>query len=392
MAWNDNNNGNDNDPWRPRGGGQGPADLDAIVRDLQRKLSGLFGGRGQGGGDDGGQDSRGEGPRVGSGLIAFMAVVGLGIWAITGFYTVDEAEQAVVLRFGSHANTTGPGLNWHLPRPIERVVKINTEEVVSWPYSGSMLTQDGNIIIVNLIVQYRRSDPEAFLFSLRDPEVTLQDVTASAIREIVGKNRLDYILNEGRLDIAAQTLELLQRSLDSYRGEEWASSGITVYQVNMQDSQFPEQVQPAVQDVIKADADKERVIYEAETYSNQILPRAEGQAVRQVEDAEAYSVQVVNNAEGDSSRFTAILREYQRAPEVTRQRLHLETLESIMQRSTKILVDTDEGNNLLYLPLDQLVQRQPDPAADQSSTQSSVVSPPAQSASSATGSSGSGRR
>lgn len=391
MAWNDGNNGNDKDPWRPRGGQQGPADLDAIVRDLQRKLSGLFGGRGKRGTDGGSQGGRNEGPKLGSGLIAFLVVVALGIWAATGFYTVDEAEQAVVLRFGHHADTTGPGLNWHLPYPIEKVVKINTEEVVSWPYQGSMLTSDGNIIIVNLIVQYRRADPEAFLFSLRDPEVTLQDVTASAIREIVGKNNLDYILNEGRLDIAAQAQELLQRSLDSYRGEDWSSSGITIYQVNMQDSQFPEQVRPAVQDVNKADSDKERVIYEADTYSNQILPRAQGQAIRQVQNAEAYRAQVVNYSQGESSRFSAILNQYQQAPEVTRERIYLETLEAILSNSTKILVDTDGGNQLLYLPLDQLVQRRAESDANQQTTpQASAVS--IQSASGASGSPSGTRR
>jgi membrane protease subunit HflK len=366
MAWDD---GNNNDPWKPRGN-QGPADLDAIVKDLQRKLSGFFGG-GNRGGDGGGN---GPGARIGSGILSFLVVIALGLWAASGFYTVDEAEQAVVLRFGNHVNTAAPGLNWHLPFPIERVVKINTEEVVSWRYQGSMLTRDENIIIVNVIVQYRRADPEAFLFSLRDPELTLQDVTASAIREIVGKNDLDYILNEGRLDIAAQALSLLQSTLDSYRGEEWESSGITVYEVNMQEAQFPEPVQPAVRDVITASADRERRIYEAETYRNQILPRAEGLAVRQIEDAEAYRAQVVNDAQGESSRFSAILREYQRQPEVTRQRIHLETLEAIYGNSTKVLVDTDGGNNLLYLPLDQLQQRRN--AADdsaQSPTTSSLI-------------------
>jgi len=387
MAWDD---GNNKDPWKPRGN-QGPADLDAIVKDLQRKLSGLFGGRG-GGGEGGGQ-GRSLGPKIGSGIAALIAVIVIGLWAATGFYTVDAAEQAVVLRFGNHSNTTGPGLNWHLPFPIERVVKINTEEVVSWEYNGSMLTRDENIIIVSLIVQYRRADPEAFLFSLRDAEATLQDVTGSAIREIVGKNELDYILNEGRLDISSQALELLQTTLDSYRGEEWASSGITVYEVNMQEAQFPEQVQPAVQDVIKASADRERLIYEAETYQNQILPRAEGLAVRQIEDAEAYRAQVVNDALGESSRFSAIMREYQQEPEVTRQRIHLETLEAIMRNSTKILVDTEGGNNLLYLPLDQLMQQRSTAGNSMQTGQSSTsASVPPQSGIPATGTDRNSRR
>ena len=200
MAWDD---GNDKDPWRPRGQ-QGPADLDAIVRDLQRKLSGLFGGRGKSGGGDG----KAQPPGLGSGIISFIVVAIVGLWAATGFYVVDEAERAVVLRFGKFQDITQPGLRWHLPWPIESRVAINTEEVVTWPYQGSMLTADENIVVINLVVQFRRTNPEDFLFSLRDPEDTLQDVTASAIREIVGKNNLDYILTEGRLDIASRALEL----------------------------------------------------------------------------------------------------------------------------------------------------------------------------------------
>jgi membrane protease subunit HflK len=358
MAWDD---GNNNDPWRPRGN-QGPADLDQIVKDLQRKISGIFGG---GRGGDGGPGG-GHGPKLGSGLISLAAVVAVALWAATGFYMVDAAERGIVLRFGKWMPpVTQPGLNWHLPYPIESVIKINTEEVVRWPYQGSMLTRDENIVEVNLVVQYRRTDPERYLFSMRDPEETLQDVTASAIREIVGKNDLNYILTEGRLDIASQALDLLQSTLDSYE------TGITVYEVNMQEAQFPEEVQASVQDVVKAREDNQRVILEAETYRNQLIPNARGQAVRQRQDAEAYRAQVINNAEGESSRFLQILREYELEPEVTRERIYLETLEAILANSSKVLVDTEGGNNLLYLPLDQLMQQRDGGSRQTAQTQSS---------------------
>jgi len=345
MAWDD---GNNKDPWKSRGN-QGPADLDAIVKDLQRKLSAFFGG-GKRGGDGDGQGP-GLGPKIGMGFASFVAIVAIGAWSATGFYIVDEAERAIVLRFGKFVDITQPGLRWHLPWPIESRVAINTEETVTWDYQGSMLTRDENIVDINLIVQYRRTDPERFLFSVRDPEATLQDVTGSAIREIVGKNDLNYILTEGRLDISSTALTLLQSTLDTYE------TGITVYEVNMQEAQFPEEVQASVQDVVKAREDQARVILEAETYRNQLLPNARGQAVRQTQAAEAYQAQVIADAEGQSSRFTQILSEYQMAPQVTRQRIFLETLEAIMTSSTKVIVDTEGGNNLLYLPLDQLMQQ-----------------------------------
>jgi len=261
-------------------------------------------------------------------------------------------------------------LRWHLPWPIEDVEVVNTDETLRWQYQGSMLTRDENIVIVDLIVQYRRVDPEAFLFSLREPDATLHDVTASAIREVVGKNDLDYILTDGRLDIASRAQELLQATLDTY------NTGITVYEVNLQEASFPSDVQASVQDVVKAREDRARLILEAESYRNALLPNARGQAARQIQDAEAYEAQVVANAEGESSRFSQILSEYQRAPKVTRERMFLETLQYILANSNKVLVDTEGGNNLLYLPLDQLVQ-----ARDSARNQSSVNSLPSSSAS-----------
>ena len=349
MAWDD---GNNKDPWRSRGN-QGPADLDAIVRDLQRKLRGLFGGGRPRNVDDGDSGS-GMGPQLVLGVLLALA----GLWSLTGFYIVDEAERAVVLRFGKYVNITQPGLRWHLPLPIEQVVKINTNEVVAEPYQGSMLTRDENIVVINLEVQYVRTDPEKFLFNIVNPEETLLDVTASAIREVVGKNDLAYILTEGRLDIADQALQLIQTTLDNY------GAGIEVILLPLNTAQYPDPVQASVQDVVKAREDRERVIADANTYRRRVVPAAEGQAVRQVQDAEGYRARVIADAEGESRRFSQILTEYRNAPEVTRERLYLETLEFILSNSTKILVDTEGGNNLLYLPLDQLVQRADGGAAD----------------------------
>jgi membrane protease subunit HflK len=345
MAWDD---GNNKDPWRPRGN-QGPADLDAIVRDLQRKLAGLFGGRGK----DREPGERGPGTKLGAGLLLFAAFVIAGLWALTGFYIVDEAERAVVLRFGKYVNIAQPGLRWHLPAPIEKVVNINTNEVVAWPYRGSMLTRDENIVIVDLEVQYVRTDPEKYVFSMVDPEETLQDITASAIREVVGKNDLAYILTEGRIDIADKALQLIQATLDNY------GTGITVILLPMDEAQYPDAVQASVQDVVKAREDRERSIADANTYRRQRVPAAEGQAVRQVQDAEGYRARVIADAEGETLRFSQILAEYQNAPEVTRERLYVETMETVLSSATKIIVDTEGGNNVLYLPLDQLARRPP---------------------------------
>jgi membrane protease subunit HflK len=343
MAWDD---GNNKDPWRSRGN-QGPADLDAIVRDLQRKLRGLFGG---GGGRD--RDLEGKDPGGAGSKLFLVGLLGLlGLWSLTGFYIVDEAERAVVLRFGKFVHITQPGLRWHLPLPIEKVVKINTNEVVAWSYQGSMLTRDENIVVINLEAQYVRTDAEKYLFSMVDPEETLHDVTASAIREIVGRHDLGYILTEGRLDIADQALQLIQATLDNY------GAGIEVILLPMDQAQYPDPVQTSVQDVVKAREDRERVIADANTYMRQLVPAAEGQAVRQIQDAEGYRARVIADAEGETRRFSQILTEYREAPQVTRERLYLETLEVILANSTKILVDTEGGNNLLYLPLDQLMQR-----------------------------------
>jgi membrane protease subunit HflK len=337
MGWDDGDKGN---PWRSDRD-KGPADLDAVVRDFQRRLARFFGGGGP----------RRGGQSLNSGLLGSGAVLLLAIWALTGVYKIDAAERGIVLRFGAYHATTQSGLRWHLPWPIERVEKINTEATERINYSGSMLTRDENIVNIDVVVQFRRTDPHGFLFNMRDPERTLTDVTASAIREIVGKNMLDFILTEGRDEIASQTQDMLQTTLDSY------GAGVAIFEVNLQDAQFPREVEGAVQEAIKAREDRERRILEAEAYSNEILPKARGEADKRRHDAEAYRAQAVANAEGESDRFLQVLGEYEKEPAVTRERLYIETLEEILSNSKKVLVDTQGGNNLLYLPLDQLTER-----------------------------------
>jgi len=365
MAWDDGDKGN---PWRSDKD-KGPADLDAVVRDLQRKLAGFFrGGRGGAGGGGGG---RGGGEStLNAGLVASGIVLALVVWSFSGFYRVDAAERGVVLRFGAYQGLTQPGLRWHWPWPIESAETINIGATERILYQGSMLTRDENIVNVDLVVQFRRTDPEAFLFDMRDPEGALVDVTASAIREVVGRNDLDFILTEGRAEIARDAQDLLQATLDSY------GAGITIYEVNLQDANFPREVESSVQDSIKAREDRERRILEAESYSNEILPRARGEAARRRQDADAYRAQVVADAEGESDRFTQILAEYKKAPAVTRERMYIETLQAILTNSAKVLVDTEGGNNLLYLPLDQLMRQRAASSSDDTQRNVSGVAPP----------------
>jgi membrane protease subunit HflK len=347
MSWDDGDKGN---PWKSNGD-KGPADLDAIVKDLQRKLSGFLGGR-SGRGDSGDGERFRPSRSAGSGLVIGAIVLAVGLWGLTGFYQVSDAERGVVLRFGAIQSVAGPGLRWHLPWPIEGVELINTNVTERYVYQGSMLTRDENIVLVDLVVQFRRTNPEDYLFNVSAPEETLEDVTASAIREIIGKNDLDFILTEGRTAVAAQTQEVIQATLDSY------GTGFTVFEVNLQDANFPGDVEDSVQDAIRAREDKERVSFEAQAYSNDILPNARGAAARQLQDAEGYRARVIADAEGEANRFLQILTEYERAPEVTRQRLYIETLEEVLSNSTKVLMDTDgTGNNMIYLPLDRLMER-----------------------------------
>ena len=343
MSWNESGNGKN--PWDRSGRGQeGPPDLDKIVRDWQKKLSAMFGGSGKGGSGGGG-----NGENVAP-LIGLLALVLVG-WAFTGLYQVDDAERGIVQRLGAYTETTMPGLRWHLPWPIETVDEVNISEIKPFPQTTSMLTADENIVIVDMVVQYRKADPIAYLFDVVDPEATLGDASESAIREVIGKSDMDYILGAGRVPISEQTRVVIQRALDEY------GAGIEVTKVNLRDVNFPSQVEQAVQDAIKAREDKERLKFEAESYANDILPRARGNAVRRVQDAEAYKERVIANAEGEAARFTALLTEYEKAPEVTRERLYIDAIEYVYSNSNKVLLDAEGSGNLLYLPVDKLMDR-----------------------------------
>ena len=348
MSWNNDDNRN---PWQTDRN-QGPGDLDAMVRDLQRKLAGLFGGGRGGRGNGAGRPGKG-----GRGIGTTVIVLVLAAFLLRGLYVVDDAERGVVLRFGEFHAITSPGLRWRIPL-VDRIEKINTNATERYNYRGSMLTEDENIVVVALVVQYRRTNPEAYLFNVEEPINTLEDVTSSAIREVIGKNLLDFILTEGRAEVAVETQALIQTTLDSY------GTGITVYEVNLQDANFPGDVEESVQDAIRAREDRERMGLEAEAYANDILPRARGSAAREIFNAEAYRARVIADAEGEADRFVQILSEYEKAPRVTRQRMYLETLEEVLANSTKVLLDAEGGNNLLYLPLDRLVERRTDSPQD----------------------------
>jgi membrane protease subunit HflK len=357
MSWNDP--GRNRNPWGNRPD-RGTADLDEALRNLQRKLSQMLGGNdggGEGGGDDGARGGGGGGGGGrGGGLIrgfgfGTVALVLLGIWALTGFYVVDAAERGIVTRFGKFVDSTEPGLRWHVPWPVEARQLINVESVEGVQEQTRMLTSDENLVDINLAVQYRRADPVAYAFNVRDPDQTLKEVSESAIREIVGRSRLDFVLEEGRQEITAKTRELIQRTLDSYK------TGIEVTTVNLQGVSVPEQVQSSQRDAIKAREDKERLGLEAQAYANDILPKAKGSAARQLEDASAYKARIVADADGEAQRFVQLLDSYERAPGVTRKRLYYETIEEVLGNTNKVLVSTPEGNgNMLYLPLDKLLQ------------------------------------
>ena len=340
MGWNDSGNGKNpwgNDPNR------GAPDLDEVVRKLQKRFAAILGGGGKSG------DSSGTGGGLSIGLIL---ILGLAIWAVFGgFYTVDQAERGVELRFGRFTQMTQPGLHWHIPAPIETVTLVDVGNTFEYMYDNEMLTADENIVSVGFTVQYRRSDPAAWLFNVRDPEGTLQQVSESAIREVVGKSDAEWVLGAGRAELVESTKVLLQRTLDQY------AAGFQVITVNLTKATPPAQVQAAVDDATKAREDKERVILAAEAYSNDLLPRARGVAARRMEEAEAYKARVIADADGETARFLSLLAEYEAAPNVTRERLYLETIEDVYASSNKVLLDTEGSGNLLYLPIDRLLEK-----------------------------------
>ncbi|WP_397450185.1 FtsH protease activity modulator HflK [Pseudomonas sp. NA-150] len=349
MAWNEpGGNSNNQDPWggkRKGGDRKGPPDLDEAFRKLQESLNGLFGGsKKRTGGDDGGQRKGG-----GFGLLGIGLVVLVAIWLYSAIYVVDEQEQAVVLRFGKYYETVGPGLNIYLP-PFDHKFQENVTRERAYSKQGQMLTEDENIVEVPLTVQYKITNLQDFVLNVDQPEVSLQHATESALRHVVGSTAMDQVLTEGRELMASEIKERLQRFLDTYR------TGITVTQVNVQSAAAPREVQEAFDDVIRAREDEQRSRNQAETYANGVIPEARGQAQRIVEDANGYRDEVVSRAKGEADRFTKLVAEYRKAPEVTRERLYLDTMQELYSNTSKVLVTGDKGaNNLLYLPLDKMI-------------------------------------
>lgn len=337
MAWNEPGGGN-KDPWGGRGD-QGPPDLDELVRKMKTKFSGLFGARPR---------KPGSGlPNMGGvGALIAVAVV---LWLVYDMtYVIEPAQRGVVTRFGAYVDTLQPGPNIRFPRPIERVYKIDVDQVRSVPHKAQMLTKDENIVEVKLAVQYKVKDARAYLFNVRDPDFSLMQAVQSALREVVGKSAMEYVITDGRDAIAVSTQQLTQHILDKYR------TGLQVVKVNLQDANPPEQVKDAFDDAIKAREDEQRLKNEAEAYANEVIPKARGGAARQLEDADAYRAQVIAEAQGNADRFTALLGAYEKAPQVTRERMYLDAMESVLSRTSKVIIDTKSDRNMLYLPLDKL--------------------------------------
>lgn len=350
MAWNEPGGKGDKDPWntnRGNRGNQGPPDLDEVFKNLQKKFGSLFGGKGGRSGGGGGSGLSGGGYGI-----ALVIAILLIFWIATGFYKVEEAERGVVLRFGKHVETVQRGLHWHLPVPFESVEIVDITKVYTVPINSTMLTEDENIVDIHGTVQYQIDSAEKYLFNVRHPEISLTQVTESALRESIGGSKMDYVITEGRGEIAIQVKDIIQQIVNNY------GTGLTIFKVNIQSAKPPEAVKDAFDDVTQAREDEERFKNEAEAYRNEVLPQARGAAARMREEAEAYKNEVIARAEGEAERFKQLLTEYKKAPDVTRERLYIEMMESVLNNSSKVMVDVEGGNNLLYLPLDKLMERQ----------------------------------
>ncbi len=387
MPWNKPGSDDNDDPWgqdnrRRTGRNQAPPDLDEVLRQAKDRLDNLFGrrrGGGRGGGDG---DGNGNGPRSGgfrsrgsggAGLVPILGilVVALGFWVFTGFYTVDQGEQAIELRFGKYLETNDAGLHFHIPTPFESVEIVNTQNVntvevgyresgrsiQSVPREALMLTQDENIIDIQFAVQYDVKNPTDLLFNVSEynqrdlADQVVRQATESAVREIVGRNSMDFAITEGRAQLASETKVLLQEILDRYE------TGINIRTVEMQNAQPPEQVKDAFDDVVRAREDEVRLKNLAQAYANDIIPKARGFAARIMQEAEAYRASIIAKADGETARFEQVLTEYSKAPDITRDRLYLETMEEVFSRSSKMVIDQpDGGNSVMYLPLDQLLR------------------------------------
>mgnify|MGYP000088193755 CR=1 FL=1 len=351
MAWNEpGGNRNDNDPWGNggrRGDDQGPPDLDEALKKGLDKLHRMLGGQGKKSGGSGGSSGGGAG---GFGaIIALAGILIVGYVVFQSFYTVDEQERAVVLRFGEYNRTENPGLRFKVPL-IDDVTKVRVTNVRTAESSGQMLTQDENLVTVDLQVQYRVADAQAYVLNVRDSNQALAFATDSALRHEVGSSSLDDVLTEGRAELAVRVEQRLQRFLGEY------GTGLEIVRVNVESTQPPPAVQDAFREVQRAREDEQRVKEEAETYRNKVVPEARGQAQRMIEEANAYKQEVIERARGETARFLELLAVYQQAPTVTRDRLYLQAVETVLSNSSKILVDTESSGNMMYLPLDRLTQ------------------------------------
>ncbi len=352
-----------NDPqWGRKKGNSGPPDLDQLWRNFNKKLNNLFKRKGGGGSVPGGGEPGDGGPKRYGGSIGLLVGLLLLLWIGSGFYIVNEGQRGIVLRFGKYVESTQAGLRWHLPYPIEVVESVNVSQVrtVEIGYRNNvrskvlkeslMLTDDENIIDIQFAVQYILKNPEEFLFTNREPENAVLQAAETAIREIIGKSKMDFVLYEGREQVAAKATELMQGILDRYK------IGIAISKVTMQNAQPPEQVQAAFDDAVKAGQDRERQKNEGQAYANDVIPKAKGNAARLLEESEGYKQRVIASSEGEASRFKQVLVEYSKAPGVTRDRLYIDMMQQVLTNTSKIMVDQKGGNNLLYLPLDKLIQ------------------------------------
>jgi len=351
MAWNEPGGG-DRDPWNNKGGNQGPPDLDEVVRKLQDKMGGLFGGKRRGGGSGGGDaGDQGGGPsgasKKGVGIIVGLVVIA--VLAMEAFYIIQPAERGVVTRFGAYHIVTAPGPHLKLPF-VDTVNVVNVDQVNKFQHRAQMLTKDENIADVTLEVQFRIQDAADFLFQDADPGNTIHGAMESSLREVIGRSQLDDIITENRSAIAASVRQGTQQLIDLYR------TGLIVTNVNIQRADVPEAISEAFADAIRAREDRERLQNQAQSYANDVVPRARGEAARVVEEAKGYRARMLAVAEGESQRFLALLREYEKAPQVTRERLYLETMQDVLSNTGKVLLDVKEGSNLTYLPLDRMIQ------------------------------------
>ena len=351
MAWNEPGNGG-RDPWGNRQD-EGPPDLDEAFKKLQNNLGKMFGGGGQSSG------GRSSGGNPVSKSILWLALLGAAVvYGMMGVYTLDEQERGVVLRLGTATDSIlMPGLSWQPPL-IDKVIIHNVSRVRSHPQQAEMLTEDENIVKVKLTVQYVIDDVKAFALNVKSPEQSLYQSTESAVRHVVGSTEMDRVLTEGRAIMGTEIKTRIQDYMNDY------GTGIAVTQVNIDETAPPDAVREAFDEVIRAREDEVRVRNEANAYANKVIPEARGEAQRYLEEAEAYRRQVVAEARGESERFSKLLVEYQVAPEVTRERMYIDTLESVMSQSSKVMIDVEGGNNMMYLPLDRMVQRQNDASVD----------------------------